>query len=308
MSAAEQTEAPNPAIQQKTETRRSALLRRMDELMHEMENIRRELMDYSIGITDVELEPVLDSLSENKTRLIIDAPVEDMENVLAIYSPKDHRILQKDITVDSITEAAMMRLIERGLYTSSVDMVDYEGNLALRFRVGDEHHGKSIGGGMLLISSLPKTNNDAQWFATIENGQLTYNDQLKAFHAEGLQGKIEAMLELEEGPGLSDLEGYFLFIGSSELFSAFIKEPENEELTLVQNNDPAEMVSLKKSPSDDYLAKIGPNGRIRYRNSTAELVKQIRSKGRDAKLILNYINDLAIDRVDDPAFVYVILN
>lgn len=307
MSAAEHSESLNTPVQRRTETHRCALLRRMDELLHEMEHIRRELMNFDIGVTDAELDPILESLVENKTRLIIDVPEEGMQNVLAMYSPNDHCIVQKDPTVDTLTEAAMMRLIERDEYITSIDLSTHDQPLALRFQVGDKHHGLSIGGGMLLISSLPKSNNDAQWFATIEDGQLKYNDQLKAFHAESLQGKIEAMLELEERPTLAELEGYYLFIGNSELFSSFLKEPESDELTLVQNN-PADMVTLNKSPSDDYLAKIGPNGRIRYRNSTAELVKQIQSKGRNAKVVLNHINDLAIDRVDDSSFVYVILN
>lgn len=310
MSAAEQQETTIPAIQQKTETRRNALLRRMDELMHEMETIRRELMSFSIGVTDAELEPVIEQLHENKTRLIIDEPEEGMPNVLAMYDPTKHLIVEKDPSVDSITEAAMMTLIERNVYKSTVDLQAHEGILALRFRVGDEFHGQSIGDGMLLISSLQKTNNEAQWFAYVENGALTYNEQLKAFNSESLQSRIEQLLEQnEDGPNLSDLEGYYLFIGNSEKFSDFLRpEPPALVEDLPEEDELSKALTLIQSPTNDYLAKIGPNGRIRYRSSTADLVKQIEKKGLPAKKILNYINDLAIDRVDDAKFVYVALS
>jgi len=307
MSAAEQQEPQLSAIHQKTETRRNALLRRLDTLMGEMNVIRRELMSYSIGVTDAEIEPVIEQMYENKTRLLIDVPEETMENVLAIYDPKEHVIVEKHESIDSITEATMMTLIERNVYTSSVDLQSYEEPLALRFRVGDEFHGSSIGEGMLLISSLKKTNNDAQWFAYVENGSLTYSDQLKAFDGNGLQSKIERLLEEEGGPTLTELEGYFLFVGDAEKFSEFLT-PDQPEVPTPVEHDVSDRLDLVHTPTNDYLAKIGPNGRIRYRTSTADLVKQIAAKGLPAKQILNRINDLAIDRVEDAKFVYVILN
>lgn len=305
MSAAEQQETV-PAVQRKTETRRSALLRRMGELMNEMDRIRMELMTYSLDITSAELEPVIESFHENKNRLLIEVPVEGMANVLAMYDPEQHQIVEQDSSVDAITIAAMMALIERNEYESEIDLQNHSGVLSLRFRVGDEHHGHEVGEGMLLVSSLPKATNGAQWFATVEEGQLKYNDQLKAFNAETLQNKIEKLLEDEGGPTLEELNGYYLFIGNSERFSEFLKEPSLEERQIV-GDSPESMVTLAKAPSDDYLAKIGPNGRIRYRSSTADLVKQIKNAGRDAKVVLNHINELALDRVDDSDFIYVML-
>lgn len=310
MSVSEHTDTIQN-IDKKSETRRNALLRRMDELMHEMEHIRLELMDYSITITEDDLTPVFTSLVENKTRLIIDLPEEGMENVLAMYSPKDHEIVQKDPSIDAITEAAMLRLIEREEYTCQFELKGNEKLVALRFRVGDEHHGKTIGDGMLLISSLSKTSNDAQWVAFVEEGQLVYNEKLENLNATGLQDRIEAMLELEEGPSLQDLSGYYLFVGNGDLFTGLLEKSKEVEQVEMSDSEPAvtleEVIHLAKSPSDDYLAKIGPNGRIRYRSSTAEMAKSIKDKGRDPKMVLGYINDLALDRVDDAEFVYVVL-
>lgn len=309
MSAQEEAPTQQPAPV-RNETRRNALLRRQRQLLVEIDSIAQELTYYPLEVTMEEVEPIIQDLDDKKTRLFLEPREEGMENVLAVYDPTTMEFSEVDDNIDAVTIKVLITMIERGAYKTSVDLKTRTEPLVARFHVGDEHHGKTIADGMLLISSLSQATNEAQWLLKVESGKLFYSDQIANYDRKDLDSKFDDLIEQSEF-SLSDLEGYYLFVGDTDKLTKFLKPgpvavpSPKETSTNDAAAEPVELLEASTTPSTNYLAKLGPQGRIRHHYSTQELKKMAMERGLSINEVMGAINDMAIERADDPDFVYV---
>lgn len=316
--SAQETPDQETAQPVRNESRRVAILRRQRQLLHELEHLSEELMLYSIPVTQEEIDPIIQDLNDKKNRVYLEETVEGMENVLAVYDPNTMEFTEVDGNVDEVTRSVLKTMIERGNYHTTVDLKAYNKPLAVRLHIGDKHHNKAIGDGMLLISSMAEASNGAKWFLRVEDGNVIYSDQLAEADQNDLTAKLDRLIDESEFT-LDDLEGYYLFVGDSEKLSEFIKVgpstiAEIEEVTAqeppeeVDDSVPEEEASIleaSETPSNEYLAKVGPQGRIRHHYSTQELKTMAEKRGFTVREVMMEINNMAIDRSEDTNFIYV---
>lgn len=300
MSAQETPENLSPKL---TESRRLSLIRRQRQLLHELDHIAQELIKYSLEVTDEEVVPVVENFEAQKTRLHLETMTDGMENVLGVYDPKTLTITDVAPETDSVTIKALNYMIERGHYRTDVDLKVHEEPLALRLHIGDEHHGKSILDGALLISSLSQAANGAKWLAHIKDGEVVVNDIVDE-DLDRLTRKIRELI-VESEFDQADLEDYYLFVGNGEKFTEYLNA-ESKVVNFPETETPAPtLLEVSKAASNNYLAKIGPQGRIRHHYSMVELKKMAADRGHDVKSVMTEINDMAIDRAEADDFVYV---
>lgn len=303
MSAQETHAQEQPSVPVQNETRRAALIRRQRQLLHEIDAISQELMNYAMPVSAEEVEPVIRDLHDQKRRLWLEVPEDGMSNILAMYDPTAMEFTQKDASVDAVTLAVLNTMIQRGAYKTSVDLKTHESPLAVRLHIGDEHHQKSLGDGMLLISSLPEATNNAQWFMKIEDGKVVYSDQIAAYNRADLDSKVDQLIEDSEF-SMADLEGYYMFVGDTDKLTEFLKTGPTTEAKVEPKVDKVPL-EASTAPTTDYLAKIGPQGRIRHHYSTLDLKKISEERGYNVNAVMEAINAMAIERAEDSNFVYV---
>jgi len=311
MSAEEKNEGQEDTTL--TEGRRQRLLQRQNSLMSALLDVQKELSQFSVAVSQSEIQQVMESLDYRGMVLSLEVYDKDEstdKQPLCLYNPKTGRVHDVAPHVDAILEAALQHLLDKGEFKSPVQMTKYSDTMACYVIIDSPYHGMKIADDSIVISREPLKGDRGEEtaLAAVVDGEIHHSKDL------GTRGKLIDRLIVEDlkkrNISLSDLEHHYLILKDGDRLATYVDSYRQALEKKVKGDaakKPEKLLEKTTEAEANHIAKVGPNGRIRYRQSTSQLKDFLDKRNVDVRDVMTEVSDIALERVDESDFVYLVL-
>lgn len=288
-----------PDLTVKTESRRRWLLQRLSKLTQEITQINAELLTYEIAFDDEEIATMAGYLFEAGScpRL---TPVEQLTDELKAALPIIELPSKRWYggKLDGYTEAIMKYLIDKDqYYTTGPETSPSRGEFTVDIsQYLQEPRLELADMGVALVTT--PTDDD------VVVGQIVDAKVTDSVHKDKIQSILQTHLDTNRV--LTTIPKnhvpYQIVVTDPQVFTETfgVKLP-----TIPKITNPALMVT--QTPRADYIAKIGPRGRIDYRQDLSKIISYVTTNKLDTKPVdvMHSISELAMAMRSDDGFIYV---
>lgn len=284
---------------ERTETRRRWLLNRLTKLTREINAVSAELHAYEISFDKDEIKRVADQLFDSGSCVCL-SPIEGCSDEMKASLPSVRFPAKRWVggKLDAYTESIMQYLIENDqYYATGPDAAPKRGDYLVEIApyIKDERiELQEVGIDMV----LQPTDGDMV-IGQVSKGRVsigTGGDKVRTVLQEYLD-KSHTMTTLPRHHKV-----YYLVVSNPERFKEVFNVTPPKLPTISNPN-----LRVSQSPSVDYIVKIGPRGKIEYRQDLSSIIKDMGA--RDASVrpveVMHSISELAMALRSDDGFVYV---